>query len=484
MSFNKLVLALPFLVVFIASIFQPYDTDLGWHLKYGEYFVNNHEVLRENTFSTMMPDYHWPNSSWGTDVISYVTFSTYGFIGLSILAATIITITFYFFSKASKLTIFEQSLIFPIILHLIHPVNMVSFRGQLLSLMFIGIITYIFSIYEENKNKKILLTIPLFLIWSNIHGQFLLGLGIFALWIFFYFVKNALTEGFKLTEFKKEALFLSTVLISSALAVLINPFGLEVYKEAIRHFGNPLQKYILEWLPFEEQSTFWWYQIVAGLLVFFGLLFIALEGKIKEKISQVGIFTIFYALSFLIRRFSWPMYYLSMPLMQPVANFFKPDHKKNEIATAIIILLTYISFVFVLDSPYQRFKNLSWQGYCNYNHSCPEGALKYLENNKPQGKLLTFYDWGGYIIWKHSQIKPSIDGRMHLWRDENNYSAFEDYFDIEQNMANIENTDYTLVLMSPKKPLYTRMVSLVEVGKWNILYKDNTSAIFQKNKNL
>ena len=60
--------ALLYFAVFIFSINLPTDPDLGWHLKYGQYFFKTGEILRENIFSTMMPYYNWVNHSWASDV--------------------------------------------------------------------------------------------------------------------------------------------------------------------------------------------------------------------------------------------------------------------------------------------------------------------------------------------------------------------------------------------------------------------------------
>src|SRR3989304_10637281 len=87
---------LPYFAVFFASLFHPYNNDLGWHLRYGQYFFQNHRILRENIFSTEMPNYHWVNSSWLTDIISFATFDPFGFLGLPILGPLTITATFYF----------------------------------------------------------------------------------------------------------------------------------------------------------------------------------------------------------------------------------------------------------------------------------------------------------------------------------------------------------------------------------------------------
>src|SRR4029079_4442242 len=97
-----------YLLVFLANFFKPYGGDVGWHLKYGEHFFQHHQVLRDNTFSTEMPNYKWPNSSWGTDLITYSVFSNFVFFGLTILAALVITITLFFFSKAAQLTFWDK----------------------------------------------------------------------------------------------------------------------------------------------------------------------------------------------------------------------------------------------------------------------------------------------------------------------------------------------------------------------------------------
>ncbi len=82
--------------------------------------------------------------------------------------------------------------------------------------------------------------------------------------------------------------------------------------------------------------------------------------------------------------------------------------------------------------------------------------------------MLTFYNWGGYLIWNYPQIKPSIDGRMHLWVDKKGYSGFAEYYLYEQNWSDIDKSDYDVVLIDTAKPLYTQMVNHVNHGTWKI----------------
>src|SRR3990170_4524986 len=91
---------LPYLVIFLMSLYMPADTDLGWHLKYGEYFSKTGHFLSENILSLEMPGYRWPNISWLTDYITYSIYHQAGFLGLAIAGALITTLIFFFLERA------------------------------------------------------------------------------------------------------------------------------------------------------------------------------------------------------------------------------------------------------------------------------------------------------------------------------------------------------------------------------------------------
>jgi len=172
--FFKTLAFLPYFIVFLGSLYNPDDPDLGWHLKYGEYFFRHGTILRDNTFSTLMPNYHWANGSWGTDVISYLVIHFAGFFGLTILSACIVTLTFYFIAKTAKFTILDQVFFFPLLLYIEQLPNSFSFRGQQITMLFIVILFWLISQYmayvAHGANKKrgsinpLFFTIPLFLV--------------------------------------------------------------------------------------------------------------------------------------------------------------------------------------------------------------------------------------------------------------------------------------------------------------------------------
>ncbi|MCL4418614.1 hypothetical protein M1146_00765 [Patescibacteria group bacterium] len=479
--FTKLLGLFPFLFVFIASIHFPTDPDLGWHLKYGEYFFQHARVLRDNTFSQLMPDFKWANTSWGTDLISYFTFHNFGFFGLIILGAIVITSTFYFFSKAAKLSFFEKSLIFPLIIYFMNPLNTISFRGQLLSILLLGILSYLLNKYEQNR--KVAYFIPLlFLFWSNLHGQFLIGLLLFLGWLIVRFLNNYFLFKVNLNKILTEGKFLGFIFFLSIAFSLINPFGIGIYKDTLRYFINPDLKLIAEYLPFNDLSTPWWSLVVIATLASCGIVILLAENKFTDKIPKISLFSATYILSISVRRYAWMMYYLSIPLLQPVAHFLEPNTKKYKYISGSIILLIVTILTVYIKLPFSNYYNFSWTQYCSYNY-CSDKAAKFIINNNLQKKkLLTMYNWGGWLIWNYPKIKPTIDGRMHLWKDKNGYSGFDEFFAIEQNFVDVDKTKYDVVFISPEKPVYARLTKLVKEGKWKLLYSDDYSGVFIRNK--
>lgn len=94
---------------------------------------------------------------------------------------------------------------------------------------------------------------------------------------------------------------------------------------------------------------------------------------------------------------------------------------------------------------------------------------------------MTLYNWGGWMIWNYSDMKPSTDGRMHLWRDETGYSAFEYDYYIEQTLTDIDDSKYSVVFTATYKPIFKRLQELAKEGKWRQVYKDKFSVIYLRN---
>lgn len=468
-------------------------------MKYGEYFWQHGQILRDNTFSTMMPDYHWGNTSWFTDVISYTVYHFGGFFGLSLLGAFVVTATFFFIAKGSRLTLWEETFIFPLLLYLEQPINAISFRGQQMSLLFVGVMYYLLSLYNK-KPKLLWLAIPFFCIWANVHGEFILGFVIFGVWMFLYVIQKLLKDtlqqhknqtrwlSFRKTllknflSAKKEIGILVFILLASLAATCINPFGYTIHFEAISHIGSPLLKDIAEYLPFPFLSQIWWIQLFVGMLFLTGLTFLYFKGVLWERLPLIGGGILLFLLSIGVRRYAWPAYYLLMPMLTLVAAYFKPDSRKMTQFAATFLLFVVLIGTSWARLPFTPYVSFTWDKYCDSDSvHCTMQSARYLEEHHLTKDLFSLYGWGGWLIWNFPQIKPTIDGRMHLW-EQNGYSGFVEYYDLEQGMKNIDKTKYNVVYIPFEKPIYKQLITLSNQKKWSEVYADKYAAIFVRNK--
>ncbi|MBI3379761.1 hypothetical protein HY029_03345 [Candidatus Gottesmanbacteria bacterium] len=474
----------PLVIVFTYSLYVPYDSDMGWHIKYGEYFFQHHAVLRENIFSTMMAGFHWINSSWATDLLTYLVFHNFSFLGISILGALVMTFTFYFFSKAAHLTFWEKTILFPILLYLESPFIEVSFRGQQLTLLAFAMLYYILSRYIAGKKKYAWCFLPLFLLWSNFHGQFILGLGILFLMLVFYILqKYYLTSiGDERKKVLGEGKYLSLIFFSSLTSTLINPFGLHIYIESLRHFGNPLQQFIIEWLPFDRFSALWWNLMFWEALVILSLGIFILRKNFFKNIHYIIPVILLLILSIQVRRYTWVLLLISIPVVRVFISSIKPKLSEISATICVLVLVFFYGYIIFAKAPTENVTAVDWNRYCDFIGCSPQAA-EFLKNYKYTGKLMTFYNWGGWLIANYPEIKPSIDGRMHLWRDSSGYSAFIDYYPFEQNRKDIDQSDYNVVFMTTAKPIHRRLMELVKMGKWKIVYSDTRASIFVRIKN-
>lgn len=474
---TRLLEVFPYVVVFLFALTPPIDPDLGWHLKYGEYIFTNHALLLENTFSTAMPGYRYLNHSWGSELLLYTIFRSSGFLGVTVLGASLMTLTFFFLARAAALDLWSKSLLFPILLFLLNGVIEQSFRAQYFSFLGISCLIYLLGELERQPWKTAVLIPLLFLLWANLHGQFIMGLGLFFIWLVLYGIRT------RQTDYSRGAHALPSflpyvTLLTAVAATLVNPYGIELYREIFRHFGNPMQKFIVEWQPIHLAPALFFIFLAWSSLL-------ALEiglARSWRNFTQTGHYLLPLLFLFLAtldqRRYFWPMALLSIPPAASLAGRIKPTSK----GTIKVICLTLLGGLYLFAAseklPTRHLFSFDWNKYSRYNSFSPRSA-EVLQGILPGRRMFSDYNLGGWLIWNYPTIKPNIDGRMPFWRDDNGYSAYEEYHALEQGVADIDKSAYDLVYWPPhKSALYNRLITLTIAGKWRHVYDDPFASIF------
>lgn len=460
------------ITVFTFMLMPPQDPDLGWHLRYGQYFWQTGKILTRDIFSSTMPNYYWANVSWGYDVIIYPFFKTFGFMGLSIWGAVTVTLAFIFITLAYKVKPWLKMLLLPPYLMLGYGVAWVGMRAQLDTVLGIAIVYFLVS------RKKFFYLPFVFLIWANLHGGVILGLFIWSILLAWRGVLE-----FRDVKKRKELITEFGFFIISFLACLINPFTYQIFTEDFKvAISRETKSFIVEWMPIDYGSSdlrnFYIYSAIIMVMSAFALI------KDWKKFSpNVLIATVFFYLTLDSRRYLIIYTLLSFPvaliIFKQIQDMLAPKLHKLLDLLALVIIIPFLCYALFIRLPTLNLTTFDWNTYC-LKFGCSEKLTSYLDKYPPLGYGFNTYDWGGYLLWRVPQIKTFVDSRMNDWK-ENGVYPFRDFINIYSGVDWVkafekENFSWAIVVSGTNLDKY--LSSLTTVGKWKEYYRDDRAAYY------
>jgi hypothetical protein len=485
--------AIYLLLIIIGSFLlfkAPVDPDFGWHYKYGEYFFKTGHILRENIFSYTFTDYKWVDTYWLFEVILFVTNNFLGLIVSSLALSILLSIFLVLLLKRQVQDILTTALVFILLVALLSLYS-VTIRPHIYSSVFLLILLYIL-IYK----KRLPVWLPvIFLVWTNLHADFVLALFILGIYSANEFVNRVKGTRLFSVGSLKTLLSILTLPFLCFLATFINPYGINLWLTLVKEVTLPVKSYVSEWAPFgvsdfenlaflgfyyasslmsswtvkktENRNFGWWYKFLAIFFFIFSV-----------KAAYVA------RIFFLLTSFA-----LALQLEKFVLLFFKILNEKNikllEKSLGFLLAFTALASSMEFINSLKLTSNIkAWSDKGTY----PYEAVNYVKQNPIRGNMLNFYNWGGYLIWQLPQYKTFIDGRMTSWR-ENNVYFIQEYIKIsrepEKNPELLEKyiRDYniTWVIETPKSKLISYLKEK-QADRWESVYEDKNAIILVKNQ--
>ncbi len=455
LNYNLLFWLLFYFLIFgllLNNSFSYLDPDLGWHLKVGEEIARSGLVPHENVYNYTFSG-NWVDHEWLINYISFEIYSRLGYFALTIFFIAIIVFSLILLNVIikkcfnKKLSFFLAGLqLFGLIACLPHfGVRMQEF-GFLFLILELGII---FAFNKKKKKRLLLWLLPLFYLWANIHGSFLLGLGLLFLWPLVKLVEHFLNS----TRWK--AYFLDSEIITwlevkifylSCLASLavtfFTPYGRELYSFLSGYRNSFYLQAIQEWLP-QLRIPFNYWQLGYLLLVVM-TIFLCLYnvlGKKKEKIDLwlLSLTCLLTILSFKSRR-HFPLFFATTLffLYPALENLLELDKIKSW------LIKSYLKYLFLFCLGLAGLSlfvsaNVNSDPFKNYCSNYPCRATEFLKNEKQYEKLNIFneYNWGGYLIWTYPDKILFIDGRIPQ-AEYAGRTLLEEYLEFFKSQADYE----------------------------------------------
>jgi len=195
--------------------------DTYWHIKVGEWIVDNKKVPSTGIFSYTAENFPWVSHEWLSAIFLYATFSLTGWPGLVFLATFSITLTMClllnFLVKRISVNVSIIFMLFAFFLLIPH----IMPRPHILALPVMVYWTSQLITASENKTQPPYPLALIMILWSNMHGSFVVGI---AFVLFFAAESVFATDDHPLrtTLLKHWLLFLLLTLA----ATLITPHGI------------------------------------------------------------------------------------------------------------------------------------------------------------------------------------------------------------------------------------------------------------------
>lgn len=403
-----------FLVIFIlfwARGVMILDPDFGWHLQVGR-IVIAHGVPRADPFSFTMPSYPYVDHEWLTDTIQALLYPAIGLWGLAALFAGVGTLALLISDTIIEKKYRVLSFI-PLLLITVTLLSFVGIRPQVISWLFFSILIWV--LVNGYKRDLAIYSLPLlFILWANLHGGFVIGIGTLFVFILIDFWKR---RTFNISFI--------IIFILSILATGITPYGFRIWWEIWMSLSDSSLRWSIgEWMPaFSETSWTLW------VFLALSLFFVCRYWK-KFSFFELVMY-VFLLLSGLASIRNIPFWLLlALPLTILGLGYFYQDVTAVSGGT-MRLKKAYLIFlvICIISVGLQLYQESAAPTESTYY---PKNAAIFIRNHFPTGNIFAPYGWGGYIIWKLSGYKVFIDGRMPSWRwqapnkNESNY-AFQEY---------------------------------------------------------
>lgn len=404
-SYAVQVFLFPFL--FLLTVYKMIDTDIWFHMKAGQVITETGRFIYKDIFSYTAAGHEWLYHEWLFGVIAYNIYSIFGVNGLILGKTILLTLAFVIIYKDMRLRDVNPYVAsFILTIAVLAARFRFTERPHIFKFLSVAAFIYILDLYRLKGRNRLWLLPVIQLLWTNIHGSFVLGPAIIGI----YFFSEAVAG--KSQELKG----LAAILIIATLTTLINPYGFKLLIFSLGFGEKAVLASITEWAPTRIKDFYGAF----GLLFIVGLASFILKYK-RTEVVDLLLFGLFAYLSIKAIRFTALFSLATAPVLagniQCTVSTFKGFNTwaTRWIALTALVMIAIIGSLFVHEI--KRTPILVFG--LGQGAAFPEKAVEFIKQREIYGNMYNSFAFGGYLIWSfHSERKVFIDGRAEVYDKE------------------------------------------------------------------
>ena len=451
------------------------DPDVWWHIKVGQAILATHHWPTTDPYSFTAPGTPWMAYEWVGDTLLAAVQRAWGLRGLMALdlalGATVLLALYALASLRSRNS--KAAFVTCLLLLLLTAVSF-SLRPQMLGYLFLVLTLIILERFRQGRIGTLWLLPPLFLVWVNTHGSFVVGLFAFAVYGLSGLVEIRWGGLESIRWTAGERIRLGLAFLASLIALTITPYGMKVAGYPIdMAFSQPINvASIREWQPIAFNLPFG--KLFLALLVGFLLAQIVLRPA--WQLAELTLFLAGLVAACLHVRFFLVFVPFCAPLFAVLlSRWIAPyDPGKDKYAlNVILITAVVVGMVRFFPSREQLAGHIA--------QHWPEKALRYIEQHPPPQPMYNTYGYGGYLIYTlNGRNKVFIDGRADIYERT---GVLADYMSIARvaptTLSLLKAYNVQSCLIEREEPLATLLAASSE---WQKVYADELSVVFVRRR--
>lgn len=486
-----------------------HDYDFWWHIATGRHIVETGSLPDSDPFSYVSTLDENKNlhsfrenfilkQYWLAQVLFYHIYDYAGPTGIILLRTTILilTICLVFWRLQRWEVSLPISFITIYILYTIITRSMGE-RPVLFTILLSPLVFFILEHYKEKKDSSIFLLLPVMILWSNLHGGFILGVVTILTFMAGEGVKIVLKKN--VFSKKENAKFYIASILGLGCS-FVNPTGWDAF----------IVSFSTEYLPFTEgiqeyQSPLFYfknmlYPHLYGYFVLVGLFPVVLLLR-NAKIDITHIILLSGLLYASIEGSRFIIFYATISAMilgkevdAIVKKYFIkkiPGSWVQKGSSALLLGCLLSAILFSAGLPKLR----DFKFAIATDVMVPERAVKFIKKNTIEGNIFNDYGYGGYLLWTLHPRKIFIDSRAL------NLTVMREFSWITSATETLSGA----ALAPGKLPLWEKLLNhydvnviilplidvygdpplinftLIEENKWVPVYCDPITIVFVKN---
>ncbi len=418
------------------------DPDLWWHLANARSLCTTHHFIRVEPYSFAVQGQSWINPEWLAEVPYWLGYVSFGLMGIHLVAlfafcANLLLVYFRCYSISGH----KGAAFWTAVLGFFLMTVNCGARTIVVAYLAMSVLMAILEASERGRKRLLWLLPPLFCLWINLHGSWIIGLGFLGLYILCGLVKLSMGV------FEQDAFLpadrnrLCLVFVASLGALMVNPYGWQLIWNPFDMLLN--QKVMLalmvEWQPLSMGTS-----TGKAAAIFLGLLVVAncVRGR-KWKVYELAFVFFAWYFAFSHQRFAFLACIVTAPWLAAdlARSFFaRPDEKTMPAINALFVAGTAGAIFYLLPTASMLQQELATRY-----------PLNSIASLQPSWRTFNDYGLGGMMIFNG---KPTfVDSRNDTFEHHGILQKFLEIGNLREPLKLLDLYRIDHVLIQANSPL-------------------------------